>query len=169
MATIEETKKKLHFVAFVPSKGKLVVASDAPKLSISGSNEQLSFSNSALKELGLEGKFIKLFYSSEQKVIGWQVRDRLEQPELKNGWKLVTADKNNHTWKVSVGKILATFNGHKKGTGYKNLVVKKYRDASTSVGGNGEAVYYYIEVKPETTIEVVNEAYGRAPSPPRVG
>jgi hypothetical protein len=143
---IKETARKIHFMPYIGGRGGSKAEDTAsPTMSLSVKYSMLSFSKSLMLELGLEGKFIKLYFEPTRKIIGFQLKNALSEADLKSkAWKLVKPFKNQDTWKVSVGKMIAEFSGRLTKESYKNLPVKKYVERQ-GVMSSGD-VFYYVQL-----------------------
>lgn len=145
---IRETKAKIHFTPYIIKKGRAEkdVTEKSPVASVSVKYGRLNFTSHAIKEIGMAGKWVKLYYEPHRKIIGWRVKDKVENGELKT-WKLCQPDKNNGTWGMSITKMLTEFKGLTQES-YLNLEIQKYKD----IGGGhlnqyaGET-FFFIEVK----------------------
>lgn len=144
---IEETKKKIHFVAFVPGqeiKEKPITAI------VSTKNNGITIGAKAIKEMGMAGKFVRFYYDAGKKIVGWQMRDSVEQSEM-DLWKLCQPNTSG-TWTAGIGKILRTMS-LKEETSYPALEIKKYRENGKLENHSGKT-FYFVEVKEEPKIEV---------------
>lgn len=140
---IKETSKKIHFIPFTGGRGREVDDSPAPTITINRKNFTVLFSTGAVREMGLDGKFIRFYFEPIKKVIGWQVRDIVKQNEMKV-WKLVKASKVGG-WQCSIGKLLKQFDGRLKKELYKGVPIQKYREANSLSEYNGQ-VFYFVEL-----------------------
>lgn len=141
---IKETSKKIHFIPYNPTKGKDVDMTPAPVVTVSRKYMNISFTKGAVLEMGMSGKFIKLYYEPIKKVIGWQLRDHVEQREMKM-WKLVKPTASFGNWKCNIKKMLDQFGGRLTKETYKNVPIQKYREASSLSEYNGQT-FYFVEL-----------------------
>lgn len=140
---ITETTKKILWVPYVVTKGRTVDTNPAPVATINRKFGYLSFGGKAIEEMGMNGKFIKFYFEPTKKVIGWQLRTEIKQEEMKN-WKLVK-QLPNKTWKVTITKLLAQFNGRLTKGSYTHLPVQKYREINPLSEYRNE-VFYFVEL-----------------------
>ncbi len=138
---IEETKKKLYLVAYNPRK-KIHKQKDEVDVSISKKSGKMYFNKEMIREMEFEGKFIKLSYDSGNRVIAWMIRDKLNIEEVKNGWKMIRADKKNGRYIVNIAFILSTFQLSEKNK-CQHCIVRKYKEKSLL----SDDYYYFIKVE----------------------
>ncbi len=148
---IEETTKKINFLAYNPDMPVKKEAKDAPTVTVSVKYNKIVFGASVLRETGMEGKFIRLYFEASRKIIGWQLRDSVSQGEMKV-WKLVKSYGTNKVWTASITKILSQMRGLKKET-YTKVPVQKYREMSPISQHKGE-IFYFVELKDEAKLEL---------------
>ena len=151
---IEETRKKIHFVPFDINKGRDTDTSDAPRVKLTMGS--LRFTKSLLTELNLDGKFVRFFFDPIKKVVGFQVKEQVELRALKGEgkWKMVRQNKSNHSWTVTIKKMLRANFGEKIAEkNYPMAPIKKYVEM-TDVLSKGQ-VYYFFEIVDEVKEEKV--------------
>lgn len=140
---IEETKKKIHFRAFKQTKGRSKDTNPAPTVIVSKKFGTITFSKGCIREAGMEGKFVRIYYEPTRKIIGWQVREKVEQEEMKI-WKLCRPNKVG-IWTMGIKKLLLEFNGSLTQDSYTGLPVQKYRDM-TPFGEYKDQVFYFVDL-----------------------
>lgn len=140
---IKESTRKIYFTEYFPVKGRVKDESKPPFVRVNTKAGVMVVGRKALDILGIEGQFVKFFYDQGKKIIGWKVRDKLENGEVfSKSWKLVKANKSTGNYIVSVAGMLTHFKGLED-TSYR-CEVKKYREVS-SIMDKGE-VYYFIKL-----------------------
>lgn len=147
---ISETKRKIHFLQYNPKKARAPLADAVPTVSVSTKYNKLVFGGPAIRETGMSGKFVRVYYEPNRKIIGWQVKDKLEHYELKS-WKLCRPNAIAGTWNISITKMLAEMRGLKKDKTYSNLPVQKYREMAPLSEHNGE-IFFFVEVKEQDEV-----------------
>jgi len=140
---IEETKKKIHFTPYAAVKGRSKDTSPAPTASVSKKYGTIQFSKGLITETGMDGKFVRLYYEPTKKIIGWRLREKIDQTEMKV-WKLCRPSKNG-TWVLGIGKMLGEFSGRLKQDAYLSMPVQKYREVEKFDPHTGE-VFYFVEL-----------------------
>lgn len=143
---IEETKKKIHFVPYTTVKGRTKDVSPPPTASVSVKYGTIQFSAGLIREAAMEGKFVRLYYEPTKKVIGWQVREKIDQTEMKV-WKLCRPSKNG-TWILGVGKLLGELKGKLHKDSYLSMPVKKYREMER-LDEHANEIFYFVELVDE--------------------
>lgn len=157
---IKETTKKIHFYpANVAVAKKVVNENDVPTVGVSRKYNRLVFYSRAIREMGMEGKFVKLYYEPTKKIIGWQIRDKVEQHEMKI-WKLCRSSKSNGVFSMGIGNILREMKGLQKQT--YSSPVQKYREVGMTSGHHGE-VFYFIELKDDVKLIIDNGIKSESP------
>ncbi len=136
---IQETKRKIHFNFFDLTRGKMKDTSPAPTVSLD--KGKLRFNRSVIDELVLDGKFVAFYYDPIRSIVGFRVREQIDQREMKT-WKLVRQNKTNKCWTVQIGKLLAAIDSKELDKTYRNLPVKKYVEQS-DVLARGDVYYYF--------------------------
>ena len=131
--------KKLHLMSFNPK--------DRPKkpqrnvsVSVSKKFGTMTLGNSAIIELIMDKKFVRIYYDIVQSVLAWKVRDSVSPQEMGMGWKLVKKNKQK-LFIVSIKSILDQMNLKKPS--YTGLEVKKWKDYSLLSSDD----YYYVEIR----------------------
>jgi hypothetical protein len=98
---------------------------------------RLSFPKLTIEHLGLGGKFIRIYFDSQKKAIGWKVFDEGKLKDLE-GFKKVTLKKTG----CAVFDIVGIIKNFKlKQDSYKHLEIKKYNE-----GGLLGNEYYYVKI-----------------------
>lgn len=138
---IEETKKKIHFFAYSPLKGKARDTSDAPTVSINQKYSRITFGRGAIQELQMENKFIRFYYEPVKKIIGWQMRSNVSQSEMKN-WKVVKV-REDGMWFCTFKKLLDTMRLRKNV--YLSIPIQKYREINP-LSEYKDQIFYFIEM-----------------------
>lgn len=129
------------------TKGRAEDTSAPPTVVVNKKFGRLVFSRAAIREIGMVGKFVKLYYEPTRKIIGWRIRDKVEQTEMK-AWKLCKPNKTTGTWTMGIKKMLDEFNGSLTRESYPALPVQKYREMDKLHEHTGE-IFYFVEVKPQ--------------------
>lgn len=149
--TIEETTKKINFLAYNPDLPVKKDVTDLPTVTVSLKYNKIVFGSVLIRETGMDGKFVRLFYEASRKIIGWQIRDHVEQKEMKL-WKLVRPNGKNKVYAISITKILSQMRGLQKDA-YSKIVVQKYREVQPLSQHKGE-VFYFVELKDDAKLEL---------------
>jgi hypothetical protein len=139
---IEETKKKIHFLPYVATKGRVKDTAPAPAASVSRKYNRITFSRALIQETGMAGKFVRLYFEPNKKVIGWQLRETVAQNEMKS-WKLCRVTPSGN-WGLNIKKMLSMFVGLNQEK-YSELPVQKYRETSALDEHHGE-VFYFVQL-----------------------
>lgn len=140
--SIQETQRKIHFVPFDGRRGRPKDDSPSPTLSINRKYGMVTFSKAIINELGLEGKFVHLYYEPTRKIIGFQVKTSVNQSLMKQ-WKMVKKNPTTGVWKATITKILGEFRGLTRES-YLDLPVKKYVEKDDLL--NRGEVFYYVQL-----------------------
>lgn len=140
---IKETTKKIHFMPYVAKKGREKDTDPAPTVTVNRKYNYILFSKSAIKEMGLDGKFLHFYFEPIKKIIGWQVRETIQQSDMK-AWRLVKAPKAGN-WKTTIKKMLDEFNGRLTKVSYEALPVQRYREINP-LSEYKNQVFYFIEL-----------------------
>lgn len=140
---IETTHRAIHLVPYQRKSGKIKDTSEAPTVNVSKKYGTITFNKSCVRELGMDGQFIRLFYEPVKKIIAWKLEIKFTGDDNK-GWKLVKARKSG-TALFGIGSMMRDFNGGLKKDSYPGLEVKK----NVIVAGTLEKgdTYYYVEIK----------------------
>lgn len=142
---IPETRKKIAFTPWTTTKGAPKASHETvPTASVYKKFGTLQFSKTLISETGMAGKFIRLYFEPTRKIIGWQLRTKVEQEEMKV-WKLVRPTKSG-TWSLGIRKMLNEIRLSKDS--YPKLPVQKYREMSLLEHHHNE-VFYFIELVEE--------------------
>lgn len=155
---IKETTKKIYFISFDGKKGR--GAKDptelAPTVGVSTKHKKIVFGKVALREMGMAHKWVRFYIDPSKNIIGWRIRDKVEQSEMKV-WKLCKPHASTGVWSMSIVKLLNEF-GTLKQEKY-SPEIQKYRDVGAM--GTGD-VYYFIQLKDEVktvvTLSTPNES-----------
>jgi hypothetical protein len=138
---IKETKRKIHFITYIPTKGRPKDESKPPYASVSKKYGVLKFGKKAINALEMDKKFIKLFYEPVKKIIGWQITNHLNEGQLKSKeWRPITPNKINGTAVISIKPIIDMFNGSLTEDSYK-CEIFKYREQS-DILSRGDVTYF---------------------------
>lgn len=137
-------KRRYTIRPYVTVKGKPRDTRTAPTVTVSKKYGTIVFSKGCIDQLGMAGKFVKLFYEPTKRVIGWQVRDRIDQNEMKL-WKLCKPAKAG-TWVMGVKRMLDEFNGALRQQSYPGLEVQRYREMGPLDEYSGQT-FFFVEVK----------------------
>lgn len=140
---IKETTKKIHFIAYSPKKGRIEDTAPAPTVTVNRKVNRISFSKATVLETGMNGKFLRLYYEPIKKVIGWQIRDKVDHAEMKQ-WKLVKALAGGG-WGMNIKKMLDAFDGRLSKEVYEKIPVQKYREINALSEYKNE-VFYFVEL-----------------------
>lgn len=140
---IKETTKKIHFIPYTAGRGREKDESPAPTITVNRKYQTISFTAEAVREMSMDGKFIRFFFEPIKKVIGWQLRDMVQQNEMKT-WKLVKAKKGG-SYQTFIGKMLKQFDNRLKKESYKNVAIQKYREIN-SLSEYKNQVFFFIEL-----------------------
>lgn len=148
---ITEVKRQIHFQEYNPLKGRKKDTDTPPVVTIDRKYNKIVFPSRTLTILGMDDKFMSLYYEPTRKIIGWRLKDKLNEKEFvgkKSKWKLVKRTVNGN-WTCLIKGILDSFNGSLKQEKYKDLEVKKYVEQEGII--NKGDVYYFVELKDEYT------------------
>lgn len=140
---IEETRKKIHFSPYTTVKGRKEDNSTAPTAAVSVKYGTITFSKGLVRETSMEGKFVRLYYEPTKKIVGWQLREKIAQEEMKV-WKLCKPGQSG-TWSLGIGKMLNEFNGRLKSESYLSLPVQKYREMD-KLDSHANEIFYFVEL-----------------------
>jgi len=143
---IEETRKKIHFTAYNPDAPSPVKKEKAPTVVVNRKYNKILFGKKAMAEMDMEGKFIRLYYEPTRKIIGWQLREKVEQHEMKT-WKLVRANEQTLSYAIGIKKMLDDMGGRLTAEAYK-VPIQKYREMATLDPHSGE-IFYFVELVDE--------------------
>lgn len=138
---IEETRKKITFVPFEIKKGRAVDTSPVPTVTLN--KGALRFNKILIKELNLNGKFVKFFYDPIKNIIGWQIKTEVNLQVVGKTWKMVKQNPTIGSWTVNIGKMLELIDKKAPERVYYQLPVKKYVEAN---GMDKGTVYYFVEL-----------------------
>lgn len=145
---IQEVNKQIHFQSYVPVKGRKKDTDAPPTATVNKRLGKITFGSRTLAKLKMHDKFIAFYYEPTKKIVGWQIKDRLEHGELAgkhSSWKLVkTYGRGLGFYSVQIKGILDTMVGLGKDI-YKNLEVKRYVEKEGILERG--SVYYFVEVK----------------------
>lgn len=142
----KETTKKIHFLPYTKRMVNMVGKSDTPVASVTTKYNRIAWGKHALAAMGMQGKFVKLYFVPDKKVIGWRITDKLTDTELKSkAWKLCKPSPQNGTWFWTIKKMLDQMK-LKEGASYTNLEIQKYREMGLTDEYVGK-VFYFIELK----------------------
>lgn len=136
---VERTLNKLYLIAYNPKKRPVREKKEAT-ISINNKYGRIMISERTIIELGMENKFMRVYYDSGHNVVAWKVKDSVSLEEMKQGWKQVKISKNRMFF-LGIKSILQTMN--LKNDKYHRLVVKKYKD----YGMIDSDDYYYVNLK----------------------
>lgn len=140
--SIPETRKKIHFASFTPKK-EAAAEETVPTVVVSKKYGTIQFSAGLMRETGMDGKFVKMYYDAPRKIIGWQIKSGMSHGALKS-WKLVKANINGN-FVLGIGRILQNIPGLTQDS-YKKLPVQKYKEMGTFDEHSGET-FYFVELK----------------------
>jgi len=65
---IKEVKKKIHFIAFAPTRGRIKDTSPEPTAAVNGKYKRIIFSPALIRETGMDGKFVRLYYVQQRRL-----------------------------------------------------------------------------------------------------
>lgn len=142
---IKEITRKINFHPYTVSKGKKIDTNPAPTVSLNTKYGKLVFSSTLIREIGMAGKFIRLYYEPHRKIVGWQMRDKVELHDMKV-WKLCKPAPSTKMWSMTITKMLSEMRGLKENHSYLNLPVQKYREMSLT-DENKYNLFYFVEIK----------------------
>lgn len=141
---IKTTTRTMYFTAYIPTKGKKKDESAPCYAAVDVKHGNMRLSKKTLIDLGMEGKFVKLFSDPDRDAIGWQIRSDAPVDELKiKLWRLVKSNSSGQAT-ISISGILKQFRNLEEKT-YKKLEIKKYVPQNQVLDA-GES-YFYIKVK----------------------
>lgn len=141
---IKTTTRTMYFTPYIPQKGKKKDESAPCFAAVDVKHGTLRLSKRTLIDLGMEGKFVKLYVDPDREAIGWQIRSDAPVDELKvKLWRLVKSNSSGQA-AISISGILKQFRNLEEKT-YKRLEIKKYVPQN-QVMDAGQA-YFYIKVK----------------------
>lgn len=140
---IKETTKKIHFIPYISGRGKEKDLSPAPTVTVNRKFQTISFTAVAVREMGMDKKFIRFYFEPIKKVIGWQLRDIVQQNEMKT-WKLVKV-KPTGSFQTFIGKMLKEFDNKLTMEVYKNVPIQKYREIN-SLSEYKNQTFYFVEL-----------------------
>lgn len=141
---IKETTKKIHFIPYTPTKGKEPDTDLPPVATVNRKFGYMTFGSKAIAKMGAEGMFIKFYFEPVKKIVGWQLRKEVNQAEMKS-WKLVKAHPKSKSYKATIGKLLAQFDGRLTKESYQDLPIQKYREINPLSEYKNE-VFYFVEL-----------------------
>lgn len=143
---IEETKKKIHFMPYSVKKGRVKDTNKPPTASVAMKYSRLTWGKKAIRDMGMGGKFVRLYFEPNRKIIGWRITDKLSEAELKSKvWRLCNPAPSTGVWHWSIKGMLDQMKLKEDHT-YKDLEIKRYREMGIADQYSGE-VFYFIEVK----------------------
>lgn len=146
---IQEVRKSIHFIPYVAKGGRTKDDNPAPTVTLDKKRGRITFGFKALEQLGMINKFVAFYYEPTRKIIGWKVKDKLEEGQKVgkySKWKLVKPfGKGKGFWVGGVKGIIKELNGGLKQDVYKNVEVKKYIETA-SVLDKGQ-IFFFIELK----------------------
>lgn len=140
---IKETTKKIHFIPYTAGRGREKDESPSPTITLNRKYQTISFTATSMREMSMDGKFIRFYFEPIKKVIGWQLRDHVLQSEMKT-WKLVKAKKTG-AWQTFIGKMLKQFDNRLKKEAYKDVAIQKYREINP-LSEYKNQVFYFVEL-----------------------
>jgi len=149
---IKETRQRIHFTPYRQVRGKKIDKNPAPTVAVSMKWGRITFGKTVIRETGMSGKFVRMYYEPHKKIIGWQIREQVEQHEMKT-WKLCTPNKDTGIWYVAITKMLSEMKGLKTKHTYRDLEVQKYRDMD-KLSEHANEVFYFVEVKEEKEFDL---------------
>lgn len=135
---IAETKKKIHFQPYVATKGRIKDTDPAPTATVSRKYNRITFTRALIQETGMAGKFVRLYSEPGKKIVGWQLREEVEQGEMKS-WKLCRVTPSGN-WGMNIKKMLDGFLGLTREKYV--LPVQKYREMDALDPHHGEVFYF---------------------------
>lgn len=135
---VERGHNKLYLIAYNPKKRPVKHKKEAT-VSISRKFGRIAITKNTIINLGMENKFIRLYYDSVNKTIAWKVKNSVSLEEMKQGWKQIKISKYG-LFMVGIKSILQMMNLRKEN--YTKLVVKKYKD----YGLIDSDEYYYVNL-----------------------
>jgi len=136
---IRETKTKINFTSYEPTKGRFKDTSKPPYVIVNKKFGVMLFGKKCLDELQITNQFIKFYYEPTKKIIGWRTTTKLELGQLGGKvWRLVKPNKAG-AMSFSVSGILEQFMSLKEDS-YK-CEVMKYKEQS-DVLSRGEETYF---------------------------
>lgn len=141
---IEQTHRKIHFSEYIPERGREKDTDAPPVVTITIKAGTIKFPKRSVIVLGMEGKFISFYYEATKKIVGWVLKDKLDDKLLHSKkYRLVKVGKSGG-WTTTIQGILRAFNGRLTEESYKKLEVKKYIEID-GVLERG-TIYYYVEL-----------------------
>lgn len=150
---IKETTKKINFYSATLATGKKQ-EEKAPTVNVSVKFGRITFPTKLMDEIGMEGKFVKMYYEPQRRIIGWRLRDTVSQPEMKE-WRLCTKHKATKNFGMPITALLKEFKGGFKKSSYI-VPVQKYREMSKTSEHHGQ-IFYFAEVKDDVTEEFIRD------------
>lgn len=141
--SIKQTQRKINFLPYLPGE-RAVKEEKKVVITVDVKNSVLRMGKHACEEMGMPGKFVKLYYDQDKKIIGWSVVNSSIGIEKLKSHKLVKFNAGGQ-FVVSIMTILGKMMGLEQ-TAYR-LEVKKYVETQDMLDrGN---TYFYVKISHE--------------------
>lgn len=141
---IQQTHRKIHFTEYVPEKGREKDTDAPPVATIRRKQGTIQFPKRSVAILQMEGKFISFYYEATKKIVGWVIRDNLDEKLLHSKkYRLIKVGKSGG-WTTTIKGIVKAFNGRLTEETYNKLEVKKYIEEEGILERG--TIYYYVEL-----------------------
>lgn len=141
-------KNKIYFLPYHSKRGKRR-NDNKPHAVVDTKHGYMTLNASSIGQLGMERKFMKLYYEPDRNIIDWKVTDKLEN-DFKD-WKMVRVNKAKH-FRTYVGGILQEFT--KLARSYR-AEVHKYVEKGYL---EQHDTYYFIRLSKENVYEPVRRS-----------
>lgn len=141
---LEITHKVIHLQSF-EKYSKNTEQKDIIVISVSKKYRNILFSQKCIQDLGMNGKFVRLFFEPTKKIIAWKIKDSITIGKEDRNWRIIKVRKNGSAL-ITIVPIIKAFNGSLRDDSYTNLEVKKNVSPASTGLDSGET-FYYVELK----------------------
>lgn len=144
---IQQVKRQIYFQPYTPTKGRRKNTDAPPTVTIYKKLGKIVFSRQTVSTLGMDQRFIAFYFDPTKKIIGWRIKDTLQNGETIGRsckWKLVKTNVNG-VYVTTITGIMSAFNGSLTQDIYKALEIKKYVETEGILERG--TVYYFVDMK----------------------